>query len=461
MPANTAPRVAAGIPDPGEVRFLRLEEEWARLADRYLPVKVPGGAWRFSGITADGVPTQGWKLHLSATILSAGRLLRKVGPILAAGGEVFKGPVDLVRLDRLNSGIDGFSQVGKCITVYCRSGRHARALAADLHAATAGIPFPTVPFDRQYLPGSNVHYRFGAFGDLRMEDAGGNSVAALRGPGGVLIPDQRAAGSAVPAWKRDPFGRRRIDPAPAEATPLATRYRAFEAIKKRGKGGVYWALDLSVEPARLCVLKEGLRHGETDPYGHDGRWRLRNEARAIRSLRSRGVVAPAVYATFEASGHAYLVMEYVEGPSLEALCRDRRRLASGRARSLAIQLISLVRDIHAAGWAWRDCKPENLVQDISGVLRPLDFEGACRLDEKSGAPWGTPPYMAPRPPAGGHSSPAAEDLYSLGMVLRRVLVDGRTAATAADRQVRRFLEALVDPDPARRPPADAVLDVLA
>jgi hypothetical protein len=400
----------------GLTRFARHEAAWSRLAQLYLPLRTKGSPWLYGAQPTTGLPAQGWKLHLSATILSASRLLRHVGPALVGAEAVYKGAPDLRFLDRLNSGLDGYSQVGKCLTVYCRDEGQARDLAQRLHQLTVGIPHPEVPFDRPYRPGSCVFYRYGAFDDATLEAAPGVAVGAIRGPDGALVPDRRDAAGAVPAWMSDPFASSAGSAPRAPWSPLAVDFRAFQALRQRGRGGVYRALDLTRAPAGLCVIKEGLRHGETDPSGRDGRWRVGNEARALRALARAGIPVPGVLASFEVEGGRYLVLEHVDGRNLRDLLSGRRRLSPARASALRRELAGLVGSIHRAGWAWRDLKPENIMVAPGGGLRPLDFEGAWRVGTAPLEAWGTPAY---RPPlAGGRLrfDPLAEDLYALQVV---------------------------------------------
>ena len=70
-------------------------DEWQNLCTRYLPVIPEDSTWRFSRtVTADD-PEQGWKIHVSATILSANKIFKKVAPFLHNLGILFKAPNSL------------------------------------------------------------------------------------------------------------------------------------------------------------------------------------------------------------------------------------------------------------------------------------------------------------------------------------------------------------------------------
>jgi hypothetical protein len=392
------------------------------VAARYLPDAPPDSSWRFSGPAPGDLPAQGWKLHVSATIVTAPRVLATVGPRLRRRAACFKGPATLAVLDRLNTGLDGFSQVGKFLTVYCRDEGEAVTLAGELHEATLGIAHPEVPYDQPFKSGGAVYYRYGAFGDQKISRRDGSVVGAIRGPRGRLVPDRREPGRAVPDWIMDPLASSPEPLVDAAWSPLALDYRAFQVLQRRGKGSVYLAVDVTRVPAGLCVVKEGLRHGETDALGRDGYWRVRREGRILRSLARAGVPVPAVIAEFDAAGNRYLVLEHIEGMTLGAVLAGES-IDGARARAISRALRRLVRDINAAGWSWRDLKPENIVIGTDQRLRPLDFEGACRVGSPTEVAWGTPGYVSRRRPRTGPNR--EPDIFALGVLRRQLLAPAR------------------------------------
>jgi hypothetical protein len=424
--------------------------------------------WRYSRESLPGDPEQGWKLHVPATVLTAGRVLQTVAPLLRRRGVLYKAPASLGELDKLNCGLFyGYSQVGKFLTVYPRTNEEALLLAEGLYQLTRRLTAPAVPFDMKYRADGCVYYRYGAFKVLEVEDLNGESTYAIRDPEGNLVPDIRDS-PTMPDWASDPFlcGRER-EAHDTAVTPLRTTFKAFRALAQRGKGGVYQALDLSVTPPRLCILKEGRRNGEVSWDGRDGFWRVRHEGRVLGALLDAGVNVPRVYASFMAEENYYIAVEFIEGESLDHwLSRRRRRLAVAAALKCAAELARLVARVHAAGWVWRDCKPGNVVITKSGELRPLDFEGACPVDSPDPLPWGTPAYS---PPEGNDmfrgQSRLPEDLYTLGATIY-LLLAGRPPDSVSPlplekmrrnvpEDARRVVAELLDPDPRRR------LDALA
>jgi hypothetical protein len=106
-------------------------------------------------LTPDGwaARAQGWKLHVSATPLSAPVVLARAAEVLGSHRCSFKFASTLDELRRLLSRQTHRGSVGKFITVYPPDDQAAVAIAEDLHTATYGLPGPPVLSDRVYRPG--------------------------------------------------------------------------------------------------------------------------------------------------------------------------------------------------------------------------------------------------------------------------------------------------------------------
>ena len=398
-----------------------LGARWRELCARFLTVVDEISSWCYSRRINSDDPEQGWKLHISATILTAGDVLEKVAPFLISRDILFKAPKSLQLLVKLNSGLfHGYSQIGKFITVYPRNTIEAMQLADRLHKLTAGISAPAVPFDLRYRPQSCIYYRYGAFRYQEIKTSDGDQFPAIRDLSGNLVPDLRE--QAIPSWLKDPFQMPKqpeINTDDNHENPLKTTYHIFRAISQRGKGGVYQAIDSGTNPPRLCIVKEGRRLGEIGWDGCDGFRLVKYEAEVLSAIQATKINTPNLYSTFELEQNYYLVTEFVEGSSLDELLKIRRRRFSVKqVVKYAIQIAELLTHIHSAGWVWRDCKPGNLIETKDGSLRPLDFEGACRVNQSSVLTWRTLEFSAPENKEfSSHPAIEAEDIYSFGTVI--------------------------------------------
>jgi len=384
-----------------------------------------------------------------------------VAPYLKRANALFKAPASLEELQKLNSGLYyGYSQVGKFITIYPQNTSAAVSMARDLDRLTTGRAGPRIPFDLQFAAGSSVYYRYGSFG-LQMPD--GSTTDALRDPEGNLVKDSR---TEKPQWVADPF----IDPHASSSSNQGLQtapFRVVQALSQRGKGGVYQAMDLRFDPPRPCIIKQGRAGGEISWDGRDGTWMLKRERQALESLGRAGIEVPAVYAKFKIDSHYYLVMEQVEGETLQAFLEKRqRRLSIRRVLEFAGQISSLLARIHRAGWLWLDCKPANLILTGNGKLRPLDFEGACSVKRSISSDWQTPAFKSP---GSFNCLSTSEDMYALGVTCY-FLLTGRLPESSkrksmfgrdVPKQLRSVIDNLLSPDPQVRPKAEELTTVLA
>jgi diguanylate cyclase (GGDEF)-like protein len=171
------------------------------------------------------------------------------------------------------------------------------------------------------------------------------------------------------------------------------------------------------------------RHGEQDVAvkvalrarsdGADNARFLR-EAALLATLRHPGF--PEIYDVGESDGHAFLVMELVEGTTLAERLK-RGRLAPPTVLRLARQLASALAAVHRRGLVHRDVKPQNIVVDDAGRARLIDFGLVARAAHSAELDiGGTFLYSAPeqtgmlKRPIDGRA-----DLYGLGVVLYEAL----------------------------------------
>ena len=158
--------------------------------------------------------------------------------------------------------------------------------------------------------------------------------------------------------------------------------------------------------------------------------RFRREARAAAALDHPNVVQ--VYDFREEDGMSYLVMEYIEGPSLQQLLHRRGRLDIATACEYARQAALGLQHAHEIGLVHRDVKPGNLVVDPTGTVKVLDLGLARYEDEQdkgdsltqmynSNQVLGTSDYLSPEQALSLHDVDGRADIYSLGATLYALL----------------------------------------
>ena len=377
------------------------------------------GAWLHVRNGRTQCPEQGWKLHVSAGISSAGAVLRHALPVLLAEAVEFKLAASPAALAALNDGSGGLGQVGKFITVYPSDDAQLIRLAVALDDATRGLRGPRIPSDRPLRLGSLVHYRYGGSGDRIMQTPLGEVLPALVAPTGELVPDRRLPTYEPPEWVTDPLLAAGVaQELPAPSPLIAGRYLVVSTVHRTARGAVHVAID--TETLRRCVLKQAHRDAQLTEDGKDARDRLRHEAEVLGRL-APDARFPTLFDLLEYEDDLYLVMEHAAGETLQ------RHLELSLARGIlpaaeqivawARELVAALATIHDAGIVYRDLKASNVIVAPDGRLRLVDFDLAQGL-ESSRAPLGrgTPGYMSPQQAA--FAPPAAtDDIYSLGALL--------------------------------------------
>jgi len=154
------------------------------------------------------------------------------------------------------------------------------------------------------------------------------------------------------------------------------------------------------------------------------RERFIQEARIQIGLRHQGIVQVL---TADTEGeHLALVMEYVEGLSLDELIRKRGHLPPAEAASLFGQVLDALSFAHRNGVIHRDIKPSNIMVQADGEAKIMDFGiakvlGSTKLTQ-TGTAIGSAHYMSPEQVLGKKDIDHRTDIYSLGVSLYEALV---------------------------------------
>ena len=168
-----------------------------------------------------------------------------------------------------------------------------------------------------------------------------------------------------------------------------------------------------------------------------------------RSALTAGLRHPGIVTTYDAgrdADHAWLVMELLDGPTLDPLIASAVSSTDRRRRLiLAAQLVEALTVVHAAGIIHADISPANVLVRRTGQPVLIDFGQAHRVgehaaDRATGEPVvGTPAFLAPEV-ACGHPTTVASEVYAASCLVFALLV-GRTPfpARALDRQVQAHL----------------------
>ena len=216
-------------------------------------------------------------------------------------------------------------------------------------------------------------------------------------------------------------------------------YRVVEALGAGALSSIYKAVQ---EPLGRVVALKALKTqiAPTSSFGEQ----LDREAKILRDLAHPNIVL-LLDVSRTAAGRPFLVLENIEGPSVQQLLAKKRVLGVETALAIAMGICAALEHVHERGVVHRDVKPSNVLLTRSGIVKLIDFGIAQRartasLSDTLGtegltpsgrmAPevvkdaFGTPAYMSPEQILGDFVD-GRSDLFSLGVVLYQMLSGSR------------------------------------
>lgn len=223
------------------------------------------------------------------------------------------------------------------------------------------------------------------------------------------------------------------------------RYEALEVAGRGGQGEVLRARDslhdrqvaLKVRPVPTPAEREAVL----------------TEARVLLDVRPHGGL-PLVREDFYVGDRYYLVMDWVEGKSLQQVLDERGDpgLAPGIVLGYLRQAADALDHLHGHDppVVHGDVKPANLILTAKGQVVLVDFGVAVQRAAATRTAMGTRGYVAPELAAGGRPSPAA-DVYGLAATAYALLTGRAPTADDRDAPVARALRGALSTDPVRRP----------
>ena len=193
------------------------------------------------------------------------------------------------------------------------------------------------------------------------------------------------------------------------------RYEVLTEVGDGAMGRVYTAWDPAV--GRVVAVKTVKREVLTRDTTPEYLRRFRNESIAAGSLSH-----PAIVGIYDV-GEDYLVMEFVEGRTLQAILRERGRLAPDEVRRLLAPVADAIDFAHRRSIVHRDIKPANIMVQTDGLPKLMDF-GVAKIESSvmtaTGQILGSPTYMAPEQIA-GQAITGRVDVYALAVVAYELL----------------------------------------
>ncbi|HZC97746.1 MAG TPA: serine/threonine-protein kinase [Bradyrhizobium sp.] len=216
------------------------------------------------------------------------------------------------------------------------------------------------------------------------------------------------------------------------------RYRIEALLGTGAMGEVYRAHDPAIDrPVAIKVVRPELVAGSG---GEQLLERFRREARAAGRRFHPNIVA--IWDFGDDNGTPFLVMELVEGESLDQLIKSSGPLEPRRSVAIVTQVLSALGFAHASGIVHRDIKPSNIMVLPGDQVKVADF-GIARLEASEftivGDLLGTPAYMAPEQLSGGPIDHRT-DLFATGVILFEMLTGVKPFRGKSITEIISFME---------------------
>ncbi|MGC4806864.1 class III lanthionine synthetase LanKC [Micromonospora sp. DT233] len=360
-------------------------------AERELPTgwrREPLDDWLIHSPAGDSLPQQGWKIHVSATLDNAERVLDAVWEYCVPRGLPFKflrGPRTLLMR---NSKYASRSASGKFVTIYPHDEAELELACKELDALLAGEAGPYILSDLRYGAGP-VYVRYGGFARRYCLSPDGQVVPAIADAAGTLVPDRRDPVFHLPQWVTLPDFLAPHLAARGATSTNEVPYQIEKVIHFSNGGGLYVGRDLRTDAQ--VVLKEARPHAGLDADGTDAVARLEREAENLRRLADLPQV-PTVHDEFTLGEHRFLALEFIEGRSLNKVVVDRYPLIDADAteadraayaewaRDVLTQVDEIVTAIHERGLVYGDLHLFNIMVRPDDRVALVDFEVTAPIE---------------------------------------------------------------------------------
>ena len=360
--------------------------------------------WQMYAPSGHRLPSQGWKIHVSACLDNAEEILEVVWRHCVREGVAFKfiQSRQLLFMRNMKYASRGFS--GKFITIFPVDEAQFEAILVDLAPQLEGQPGPYILSDLRWGDGP-LYVRYGGYADRWCFGPDGELVPAIEDADGELVPDRRAATFLVPPGVTLPACLQPHLDARNSATMDDLPYRIERALHFSNGGGLYGGVD--TRTGEQLVFKEARPFAGLGLDEEDAVTRLHREHDMLRSLTGLGVV-PEVRDLFEVGGHHFLVMDLVDGEPLNVPLVQRFPLIvpypthdelstfTSWALRICERAERAVASVHERGIVLGDLHPANILvrPDDSVVL--IDLEIASHVSEARRPPLNDPGFMSPK-----------------------------------------------------------------
>ena len=368
--------------------------------NKHFTVELPMGwekretdDWTYCNKVNSTLPIQGWKIHVSATLRNARRILKCVADYCVAKGICFKYVPTYKALHLKNGKNANRASSGKFITIYPITDGELADTLSSLDMQLKGQKGPYILSDLRWNEGP-LYVRYGGFKAMTLKREG-TDVPAISRPDGSLVPDKRVPYFIYPQWAHIP-------------KCLVTTIKNFEqdatlppfqverAIKISNGGGVYKGRYHDCD----VLIKEGRPYAGLDGNYVSAYQRIDNEASILKRLQNIPGI-PTFYDHIHVWEHNYVLMEFIDGDPLTTYVSKRNTLIQndeGKEQyvkttiDIIDQAKQILDEIHKRNITIGDIQISNIILDRNNKIHIIDFEVATDSETNS-IPLGAPGFV--------------------------------------------------------------------
>lgn len=338
----------------------------------------------FNAYHEQSLPSQGWKIHLSATVKNAKDILNIASDILIKNGISFKFLLDMDTLKITSQKAFPRESYGKFITIYPANVDQFKFIIDILYKSLKDFEGPYILSDKRYLDCKVLYYRYGGFLPNFRYDTEGNPIPfILDGQGNPTI-DRRLPYFQLPNGIDDVFPNTPND----TSSNFKEKYELIKAIRFTNSGGVYIANQKSNN--QLVIVKEARPYTQIIDENIDAVFIRKEESRRLEELHHTGYI-PNIIDSFYEWEHFFIVEEYIEGYTLDEFVIKNApipRMGTDNQvnqyfidiTNIFIKLSDFLVILHQNNMMYSDFSLDNIIITPNFDVKIIDLEGCVHND---------------------------------------------------------------------------------
>jgi hypothetical protein len=303
------------------------------------------------------LPSKGFKIHISATIINALEIFKIVNDILSKYDVIYKVISSIKKLSELNSGLYGYSQIGKFITIYVNNISIINILLEELYIKTLGFQSVSIPSDFRYKNSYIVFYRYGDIIQSSKKHTTDKRIREI--PKNIKVP--------IPDYYIKRFQK------------MPDEYIIIACLRSRGKSRVFQGINKNTKTP--IIIKEGLMLGEVDLFGYDGVNSIINEKEMMINV-SKIENFPKLIDYFYLNTSFCIVTEFIPGKSILQLILDKEyEILRKNRKNILISILNILEKLNNENIIIGDFSFDNIIL-FHNNIKLIDLEFYYFKNEK-------------------------------------------------------------------------------